>query len=203
VSRIEVTCSCGRTLNVRSEYAGKKGRCKGCGATIQIPDTAAAGPSPSDAPPSSDEWDAMFLQGYDDEDSAAAAAAAVAAAIQVGELDEDDERHAPLIRRGTSAVSEKALVASIPPEPWYYAFLVTFAGLTLRIGLLACAATLVIGLLGTVLASNDTSSRWFTAGLSLMGLGILGVVPTLLASAPILLAVDAARNLRAMRYGIR
>jgi hypothetical protein len=38
-------------------------------------------------------------------------------------------------------------------------------------------------------------------GLAIMAIGAACVVPVLLASAPVLLAVDAARNLRAIRYG--
>ncbi|TET39299.1 MAG: hypothetical protein E3J72_00705 [Planctomycetota bacterium] len=41
---IPVTCECGRKINLPDEYAGKKGKCPECGATIPIP--AASEPAP-------------------------------------------------------------------------------------------------------------------------------------------------------------
>ena len=38
--KIEVECSCGKTLNVSNRLAGKQGRCPTCRAVIQIPDGA-------------------------------------------------------------------------------------------------------------------------------------------------------------------
>ena len=34
---IEVVCRCGKVMHAPSEYAGKRGRCKACGLTFQIP----------------------------------------------------------------------------------------------------------------------------------------------------------------------
>lgn len=34
---IEVSCSCGRTLKVPDQFAGKKGKCPGCGTMLRIP----------------------------------------------------------------------------------------------------------------------------------------------------------------------
>ena len=38
---IEVTCSCGSRISAPSEFAGRAGRCRKCGARIVIPDPAA------------------------------------------------------------------------------------------------------------------------------------------------------------------
>jgi hypothetical protein len=46
---IPVTCECGREINLPDEYAGKKGKCPECGATIPIP--ANAKPAPAKEPP--------------------------------------------------------------------------------------------------------------------------------------------------------
>lgn len=48
---IKVHCPCGKVLNVKDEYAGKRGKCPSCGATNQIPQLAAAStPVASTAP---------------------------------------------------------------------------------------------------------------------------------------------------------
>jgi hypothetical protein len=35
---IDLTCSCGKRLQVADEYAGRQGRCPVCGRTFEIPD---------------------------------------------------------------------------------------------------------------------------------------------------------------------
>lgn len=52
---IEVSCSCGRTLKVPDQFAGKKGKCPGCGTMLRIPgqkvSAAPAKPAAPVAPP--------------------------------------------------------------------------------------------------------------------------------------------------------
>jgi hypothetical protein len=185
VSTLDVTCpTCGSNLKFRLEHAGNKGRCKWCGATFQIPDAPAPPPAPSDASASADESGSL-LPPVDEGEDSASTAAALAAAIQTDDDDDDDDDESD---------SDKS--ASIPPEPWYYGFLDGYAKLTMTIGLIACLVVVCYGML--VCGGADPAT-----GFSLIGLGVLCVILTLLATAPILLAVDAARNLRAMRYGVR
>ncbi|HZY86689.1 MAG TPA: hypothetical protein VFE78_17775 [Gemmataceae bacterium] len=39
---IPLTCACGRSLRIKDEYAGKQGKCPGCGAVLDIPKPEAA-----------------------------------------------------------------------------------------------------------------------------------------------------------------
>src|ERR1700744_320422 len=50
---ISFSCdSCGKSFTVDDKFAGKKGKCKQCGATMQIPNGATPQPAPSSAPAS-------------------------------------------------------------------------------------------------------------------------------------------------------
>jgi hypothetical protein len=63
VAKIEVRCTCGRVLKISDKYAGKSGRCKDCGATIEIPPGAAGNPLAT-APIHAhavDEWGTVLL----------------------------------------------------------------------------------------------------------------------------------------------
>jgi hypothetical protein len=51
---IPVTCECGRKINLPDEYAGKKGKCPECGATIPIP--ARPEPAPAKEPPKEESF---------------------------------------------------------------------------------------------------------------------------------------------------
>jgi hypothetical protein len=66
----------------------------------------------------------------------------------------------------------------------------------MSLGLTACVLLMVLGVLLAVWQS-------LVPGLGMIALGAVCIIPILLASAPIFLAVDAARNLRAIRYGRR
>lgn len=96
----------------------------------------------------------------------------------------------------------------IPAEPWYYGFLVRFAWGTMTVGLLACGTVIVAGMLpiGMTLirigqgAEATDSVLTGRVGAGLIFSGLLGMVPVLMGSVPILLVVDVARNLRAIRY---
>lgn len=56
---ISVSCSCGKTLNVKDELAGKRGKCPKCGALLTIPQPPKpAEPELLDLPSLSDEFDA-------------------------------------------------------------------------------------------------------------------------------------------------
>lgn len=38
---IDVTCACGKTTRVQDSDAGRKGKCRACGASVQVPDLGA------------------------------------------------------------------------------------------------------------------------------------------------------------------
>ena len=54
--KIEVECSCGKTLNVSNRLAGKQGRCPTCRAVIQIPDGAKTPLTPLAVSPADDPF---------------------------------------------------------------------------------------------------------------------------------------------------
>lgn len=194
---IDVTCHCGKVLKVDPRHAGKKGRCKSCGATLLIPDLAAA--AVPDAPP-------LIEPLVVDEAEALNDAFTGLSTDEDGVLD-DVSRVAPLPPLPppppivpTATASPKPASAQVPAEPWYYDFLTAMAMIILAIGVGTGGLLIVLSVLGFLLAPPEYRPR--TAG-GFVGLGIsaaICVFSSLLTSAPILLAVDAARNLRAIRY---
>lgn len=96
--------------------------------------------------------------------------------------------------------------AFAPAEPWFYGWLDRFARVAW--GLAKLVAFLVpagcgVALIGVALATRATPEQWFTAlGVLLyVALATVGfLLPAFLWSALLMLAVDAARNVRAARY---
>src|SRR5262245_36269872 len=87
VSTIDATCrTCGRKLEFRKAHAGENGRPRWCGTTLQIHTAPPRPPASPGAPALADEWAAVMYPSRDDAEDPAAAAA-----IQVNELDEDEE----------------------------------------------------------------------------------------------------------------
>lgn len=159
---IEVTCRCGRVLKVPDSAIGKQGRCKGCGQTIDIIAI------PTDGP------DAMTGDQL--------------SAIPIGDSGEgiDLPISAPI---GTLATESRG-GRRMPPEPWYYGFLVLYSWVCIVIGVGQFAYHLLLG--------TGQSGAVMNVGRVVVSFGsMLGII---LVSCPILLAVDVARNIRAMRY---
>ena len=158
VDIIDTTCpNCGKTSRAPASSAGKRGRCRGCGGEVLIPD-----PSVS-----------VFLP-----------------------------------KRGTAAASQLPsdpdikVAPRVPAEPWFYGFLEKYAQVVMGLGLVACGGSVLVGLAGfaMIMGGHASGVDAMTPFLATLG-GALGIIPILLAAAPVLLAVDAARNLRALRYG--
>jgi hypothetical protein len=84
----------------------------------------------------------------------------------------------------------------MPKEPWYYGFLAGYARLVAVIAVLPFVATLIV-LAITVSRNPDSAADTIIPVLTTAGVLLL----TLLFVAPILILVDLARNIRAMRYG--
>ena len=202
---IDVTCQCGRVLHAPPSAAGKKGRCKACGASITIP-------PPVEDP---DDDSALFALADPNQDNAGEPPSPDAFFAAIAEKTPEDVGPPPLPpivvnppQAQPSRNSDPTPDPKAPPEPWYYIFLVGYATWTMGLGLLACGGLFFVGLilLLSVLSANAppdqaTDPKTYV-GLTLMGFGVAGIVPVLLATAPVLLAVDAARHIRAMRYSL-
>lgn len=194
---IEVTCGCGRAMSVPARYAGRKGRCKGCGSVLQIPD---AGSEP-EAPGPSITLDPGDQDGYpvtvDDDDAAAVLAVDATVADEITAPDAPKPLPPPVVGVLNPAVRSPA----VPPEPWFYSFLDGFAMFVMVAGIMACSLG---ALLGAATAFNSSGGQTGDAqvftGMYVFAVSCVSVFPVLLSSAPVMLAVDVARNVRATRY---
>jgi hypothetical protein len=93
----------------------------------------------------------------------------------------------------------------IPREPWYYRFLDSYARAIFGLGLLQFMVISLVVFFGTVYALGTGTD--VIAGIIALWIvefwSFCILVGAMLASCPILLVVDAARNIRAIRYRIR
>lgn len=176
---IEITCQCGKVLHAPESAIGRKGRCKGCGTVIEI---VAPEPEPD-----------IRLE---EPDEPAPDDIGINLPITVEEDDEDPHGLVPPARPTPAQLDVPA--RQMPPEPWYYGVLAGYATLCIILGI----AQFVIVLIVAVTLANEKSGAGAPSAMFVfMSLGsMLGL--TLVAS-PILLVVDAARNLRAIRYNPR
>jgi hypothetical protein len=173
---IPITCVCGYSTMAPDSAAGRRGKCKRCGATIAIPspddDITLADPDPP-------------------------APAYVAPVVDTSE-DDEEEVPAPAIGR----------------EPWYYRFLVVYAYLIIgagtALGLGWIVLAVVLFLRQPSIPERPMDNRFAFAVrepqppsplLLLAGLvpGTCMIFASCVIGAPILLGVDAARNLRVIR----
>jgi hypothetical protein len=184
---IEVACQCGRTLKFPESGAGRKGRCKACGAAFRIPDpvNAIAEPDPGSATP-----DDNFLSNFTSDDERGP--------FDVSRIVPDDDEK--VVARPAATAAPQPPRVSAGPEPWYYGFLVVYATGTMALGLTVCGLIMAFGFHMAFAAVGKEETKLVPYGLAIGAIGAACVVPVLLASAPIFLAVDAARNLRAIRY---
>src|SRR5262249_60944737 len=87
-----------------------------------------------------------------------------------------------------------------PSEPWYYSFLTAYAVLCMTLGVIQFAFVLLLWFGAQLyLEQRLASGITLLSGLAVV-MSFLGMLSALLLSAPILLIVDMARNIRAMRY---
>jgi hypothetical protein len=93
---------------------------------------------------------------------------------------------------GFLQIRTEPLARRAPSEPWYYGFLWNYIFIILLGGLVSGVGTIAAGVY-----SLPTSVPF---GLILIGSGIGTIGLVLLVTAPLFLLVDAARNLRAIRY---
>lgn len=185
---IKVLCDCGRKLTLRDEAAGKRIRCPECKTPIAVPAMAEdvdGFPLMATAP--------AFAAGANGS-NAAMAPAPHFPPIQIRDDEEDDAPPVP----GPSA--------KMPREPWYYRFLATYAKVWLWLGLIQFGLVLAITAYRLLILTAEGVLSGPFLGSILWGLAIpLGIslcflFALCLIAAPILLAVDAARNLRAILW---
>jgi hypothetical protein len=191
---IEVACQCGHTLKFPDAGAGRKGRCKACGAAFRIPDPGNIIPDPgnviAEPDPGSATPDDAFLTNFAPDDQRVP--------FDVSRIVLDEDKKVVARPVATAAAPQPPRVPA-DPEPWYYGFLGVYATATMTVGLTVCGMIIIFGLY-TAFPTVDGETKFTPYGLVVGAIGAACVVPVLLASAPIFLAVDAARNLRAIRY---
>ncbi len=176
---IECICTCGKKLSVPEEYAGKAGRCKQCGSPVAIPALNAVLPDP--------EFVATEIP---------------EAVTQVVTSDDDEEALAIVreVQRVKLAANRSRDLSASDPEPWYYRFLVFYANFLILGGILV-STVLFLYALSASSQPQDKPSEAAVWPSIIWAVGIL--IGSLSMGAPILLAVDAARNLRAIRRSSR
>jgi|GEM_PF-2895920 len=195
---IDVTCRCGKVLKVDPRHAGKKGRCKSCGVTLQIPALAAA--AVPDAPP------LIEPLVVDDEAEALNDAFTGLSTDEDGVVNDDSVRAPlpplppppPIVPVATAP--PKPAATGVPVEPWYYRFLNGLAMFIFAVGVGIGTCGLILGFVGLFTAPPDSDLARSGGSVFLTVWSGTLLLSSLLTSAPIMLAVDAARNLRAIRY---
>jgi hypothetical protein len=200
---IRVTCPhCGRSAEAPDAAAGKKARCRGCRAQILIPAI---------------EPDAMPAIVVDDDDAPGVIAPRVptpAPALAPAPVPAPTPApSSPIAGTPASPVAPPAAVQAaktpqIPLEPWYYGFLEIFGAGIMFFGGLGCMGGILFGL-GNLTSppslpsghEKEVSEAHIQGAVWTIVISVAGMVPVLITSASIFLTVDAARNLRALRYG--
>jgi hypothetical protein len=202
---IDFTCpTCGKRFKAKDEAAGRTASCKGCGGSVRIPGPES--PAPEDKPSPEGQ-----------------AGAAGSARLKPGaspdlyiefEADEAPSASVDQWLRSASAVppstrgvgSETRSIFSGPPsalriepDPWYYGFLEVYAKFIMCIGVIQAP---VVGIL-FLSSFGPAPSKPVAVDISGFLISIIIMFSSLLFAAPILLVVDAARNVRESKSLLR
>jgi len=180
---IHVACpACGARARAPDDYAGATVRCKKCGGQMILPGAPPPAPAPSPG---------------------------LLATQPILPSPEDS----------LEEVGKLAEAPGLPPEPWYYRFLQTLTTVFLWVTIIGA----ILGLLGWLLwvilvlfgvAGITGGTRDVGAGIGALLIGLFATVPYLIAlvvwfllglmtACWSYLVLDAARNLRVMRYTAR
>jgi hypothetical protein len=175
---IAIECrGCGFRADVPDVFAGRAAKCRRCGARVGVP----AGEG------------GLVAAAIPELDTARVAFPSIA-------TDDAEGPAARPPRDGRHLDAAWAIVAG--PEPWYYRFLAGYAYLILGSGVLAGSLWLAASILVASAAPDPEGAPLRPLTLALAAVPAIGLVlGSLLVAAPILLAVDAARTLRAIRAG--
>ncbi len=206
-------------MHAPDSAGGKKGRCKGCGAVLQIPGTEMVGAdtilgdpqgvarssvSPmSSAPPPLPYADTIQDEANDDTEVEETDLAPLLSRVSSRTL-------SPSQRKAAAPSGSPAASGSVPPEPWYYERLITVANFWHSLGNIVLYGGIGIGCLVVVLGimratEGRESSLDFAIPTLLTGVGIafgaaVNGTLMLIIGLSLYVAVDAARNVRALRY---
>lgn len=193
---VNVVCSCGRMMKAPSSAAGKRGRCKACGAILDIP-------LPADPGPEANEGIALAIT-LDDPSSPRPAPPPLPDTV-VGEADDLGALIGikTVARRRLAEHDDDSPVPSRPREPWYYRWL----DLIGTIGAFLAVAGFCIGMAAGIILVLAFGSRDDEGGRFGGAPGVMVIVSTVGATLPLFiwgmimkLMVDAACNLRVLRY---
>jgi DNA-directed RNA polymerase subunit RPC12/RpoP len=171
---IEFECpSCARRYQVRDEFGGRTVRCKACGSPVAVPSLESNPPDEVEIP-------------EDPRDEA------LAAVIGVGS---DDEASSAGAWRPTVGTQARNMTDTLVRDPWFFVALEKTWGL-----LVVLAITQFVLIVAAVVVMAFYDSNGPLAGLVAR---VAVIIPsgaflliTLVATAPIFLAVDIARSLR-------
>jgi hypothetical protein len=181
---ITVECTCGKKLKAKDEAAGKTGRCPACGNPVNfpvhMPEVGYFEIDLEDAPFDNHLWKHS---------------------TKPAELPSPHIAVPPPLSQKVSG-QESSPHRLHESEPWYYGFLDKYAGAGQGIGLLA--GVLVMGMTLAVANSIHLDSPVGFLAIVFAGFSVAGLmfVSILFGVALILLAVDAGRNLRAIRLSL-
>ena len=178
---IDVVCKCGRISKAPDEAAGRKGRCRGCGAIVVIPGTI----------PEVDLTAIPLVDSTPDPKPGA---------FGLGSMP-------PGLWPPVGAAAYLGARTPVELEPWYYSRIVLIGIVYLQIATIASElsivlslASLVVGIIGLSGASNPAYAVLIMASLYFMLTAIGCYLSSRIFIIPLLIAVDIARNLRAIRY---
>jgi hypothetical protein len=180
---IDVQCGCGKTFQVPDTMAGKRGRCKACGAVLVVPDVADdddSGYVPAAATP---------LIADDSDDTVAAAV-----------IPDDPPINISLQPRTRSRASVRASTR----EPWFYGFLELWAGLALLAAALQAFAAVLAIVIAVMVAqdSTTTADAGATVSATTAGIAFAGCLGSLTLAALIRMLVDIGRSLRGINQSM-
>ncbi len=227
---IAIECpDCGRKAHAPDAAAGKMAKCK-CGSKVRIPDAAgvvAGSVNPGAAPPVAVDLDAS-ADAYSPPWSAAPPAPPADADDDAAEPLDVPQPPAPspvyqppigsgawpsspppwfldLMDRWQSHPNAKPARAAMPKEPWYYWALEVYAIICAALGVTQFVIVVLIWIVGVAGAGAVAEDGRAAAGAMALGtpfvvISFAWMLVIFLVVAPILLAVDAARNVRAIRY---
>lgn len=183
--------NCSKTLRADDSHAGKRARCSGCKSPVVVPSGGGDGgvyPVDELLVTGSSQWGSMP---YGPPPVITISPPPVVA----GDPDDDTV---------FGAGDRMQMLFSIPPEPWYYRFIVGYAWLVAVLGFAQFALVLPLMLIGWAMRDPLFPAAGSAVLALLEALYSLGVLLACLAvAAPMLLIVDAARNLRMMRFSGR
>ena len=198
---IEVSCRCGREISVPEKYAGRRGKCPACQSVLLIPILDEPAIPKTDAGTYGDPGP------YSGRGSASPAFfdSQISEALSIE--DEDEEVVTPIDDEPPSSsplpidVTPSMYRGAAPPEPWFYGWLDGFAKVVWILSKVILLSVLilatVVGVLGSVMAGNPSA---LVSAIAFIVAVAASMLSSFVLSALVMLAVDAARNIRAARH---